>query len=402
MARSFILYPDAHGIARGKIINGKINPEVEIGCASGVFSKDIFGIPQIFKTLATPFGAADIKIRPEDGTILDFEPNSNFLLGVSSIAIGTVTDPLQCPHPLDFRRILRDHIKQNQTLNQYSFGAELEFFLQPHESSLSLRADGQAYAFSSALNLQKCLADMMNALDHVGILWNEFSQENDSNQFEFSLPHSTPLEQADRIFLARFILRSVAAFHGLRCTFTAVVNKAGSPSSLHLHISNNSHSSSVNKLCSGVASTLFGSFLALCPTQNSRLVEKIDSFSSKKINVGEGDRFKAVRIIKTKNGDRVELRTPTSDANPYLAILMILGGIQHGSDSIANEELFTFERDIEWGFEESIDTFLKDKVVRKLLVHDTIDLYTAMKRLEGMKSTKLGFEDEVSMLKAVI
>ena len=401
MTRTLLLFPDAHGIARGKVICDEFHPKLEIGCASGVFSKDIFGIPRLFEILAGPSGAADIKVRPEDGIALDFESETGLLFGASSIAIGTVTDPAQSPHPLDFRRVLRDYLKNNRTLNQYRFGAELEFYLQPQESNLSLQADGQAYAFSSAMNLQHCIESMMNTLDRVGICWNNFSQENDLNQFEFSLKHSAPLEQADRIFLSRFVLRNVAAWHGLRCTFVPVVNKTGSPSNLHLHISDN-HSSDIDMLARGVISTLFGPFLALCPTRNARLVEKVASFSSKKINVGDGNRFKALRIVKDGVNDRVELRTPTSDANPYLVILMILGSIQYGSDNLKDVELFTFEHDIEWNFEKSIVSFSNELIVCKLLDRETINLYTLMKQLEGKKSSELNFEEEVSILKAVI
>ncbi|MCR9255207.1 MAG: hypothetical protein NXI16_03840 [Alphaproteobacteria bacterium] len=405
MPRTFLIFPDAHGIPRGKLVNDGYRDGLEIGCASGVFSKDIFGIPQLFDILATPSGAADIRIRPEDGVALDFAPRPaflpEFLFGASAVAIGTVTDPSQAPHPLDFRRILRDLIAEHSDLGRYRFGGELEFFLRPHHDIPSFRPDGQAYAFSSAVTLQGCLDAMMAALDHVGIPWEGFSQENDLNQFEFSLGHSGPLAQADRIFLARFVMRNVAAAHGLRCTFTPVLDRAGSPSNLHLHISD-PEAAGIDALCHAAMTALGGPFLPLCPTRNGRLVQHIDSFSSKKADMGEGHRFRALRILRDGSGDRIELRTPTADANPYLAILMVLACLRYVGGAPEGAEPSPLERDIAWDFETSIANFAADPIVRSVLGEETIDLYTAMKRLEGAQFDEMDFNESISRLQAVI
>ncbi|WP_164841770.1 glutamine synthetase [Sinorhizobium meliloti] len=297
--------------------------------------------------------------------------------------------------------MLRDKLRRVSDLNRYRFGAELEFHLMPPDDSPALRADGQAYAFGSASNLAICIDAMMNALDRVGIPWNNFSQENHFNQFEFSLQHSTPLEQADRVFLTRFVLRDVAALHGLRCTFTPVVREDGAPSNLHLHVSDPA-TDCVEALSAGLASVLSGPFLAICPTRNGRLVQRMNSFSSKKIDVGEGDRFKALRIVGGTDERHIELRTPTSDANPYLAILMILGGLQAGDDNPANGADIASNHGIEWDFDRSIEAFQTDPIARRMLDSESIELFTSMKRLEGRKSAELGFEAEVSMLMAVI
>jgi glutamine synthetase len=403
MARTLVLFPDAHAIPRGKLITADFRNDLEIGFSCGVFTKDIFGTRQLFDRLAAPFGGGDIKVRPEEGAAWVFEPQSDLVFGASRIAIGTVTDPLQRPHPLDFRGRLREFIKQRPRLNDYRFGAELEFYLYPLEGSLALRPDRQAYAFAGASALQTCIEAMLSALDRIGLSWNDFSQESGFHQYEITLQQSAPLEQADRIFLARLILRSVAARHGLRCTFLTVVDEEEPPSNLHLHISDTVDPTSehFDMLCSGVATALSGPFLALSPTANARRAKGIDSFASKKVDLGEDDRLKALRTITSGAGKRVEIRTASSDSNPYLVILLLLGCIQSVAED-ANEAPAFVEKDIEWDFLKSIEAFSRDSVVRKLLGDEAIELYTQLKRKEQAHAAELDFASERALLEVMI
>lgn len=404
MVRTLLLFPDAHAIPRGKLITADFHNDLEVGFSCAVFTKDIFGTRQLFDRLAAPFGGGDIKVRPEDGLICEFEPRPDFLFGASKIAIGTVTDPKQRAHPLDFRRILREFIRRYPRLKDYRFGAELEFYLYPLDASLAVPSDRQSYALGGASGLQTCIEAMLSALDRIGLPWNEFSQESGVHQYEISLRHSEALVQADRIFLARFVLRSVAARHRLRCTFLPVVDEHGTPSNLHLSISDTADPASdrFGALCAGVAAALSGPFLALSPTHNARRAKHIESFSSKRVDLGEDDRFKALRTIRTGVGKRVELRIPTSDSNPYLVILMLLGGIQCASAEEAGGALGFAERDIEWDFEKSIEAFSRDQIVRKLLGDETVDLYAHLKRAEHARFGQLDLKSERALLEVII
>ena len=41
--RTLVLFPDAHGIARGKLLNRGLDEMQRVGFSSGVFSKDVYG-----------------------------------------------------------------------------------------------------------------------------------------------------------------------------------------------------------------------------------------------------------------------------------------------------------------------------------------------------------------------
>jgi len=406
MAKTLLVFPDAHGIARGKLVNEAFRPDLRIGCASGVFSKDVFGTPQLFDVLATPSGAADITIRPEDGEACSLAAPSDLLFGATSIAIGDVADPSGAPHPLDFRRMLREALAGSPEPERFLIGAELEFHILPADEGVVRRPDGQAYAFSSASMLSACLREMMETLDRIGARWLGFSQENHLNQFEFSLAHSAPLVQADRIFLARLALRDVAARHGLRCTFAPMVREDGSPSNLHIHVSDAVRPGRPTAMAAGLARALHGAFLAFCPTRNGRRLQAVQSFSSKLIDCGDGHRFRAIRIIDDGADSRLELRTPTSDANPYLATLMLLAGLwsTRGLNDDDPPPLGgpAWGSELPWDFDESLARFRADALVRRMLSEETIALYTRMKELEARSFDALPFDEEAAKLSAVL
>jgi glutamine synthetase len=401
--RTLVLFPDAHGIARGKLINRGLEGTQRVGFSSGVFSKDVYGHPVLFPVLAKPFGAADIKVDVTERDARELEGFAISLLGASAIAIGAVTDPRGDPHPLDFRTHLATFLARTRELHGVRIGAELEFYLIDDDNRAHLAPDGQAYAFGGIGIRQHCFMDMLETLDNAGICWRDFSQENESDQYEIALDHSDPLEQADRIFLARMICRTVAASHGLRCTFIAVEDQDRSPSNLHLHVSarfdGTDPATCSKRVASGMLRVLDEAFLAISPTCNSRYAQNIASFRSGANDISDGGRFSALRRLEEDGAPRVELRTPTADANPYLAILMIVAGVSMASASDA----FPASRPLEFVFANSIADFEESRLARAALPEETISLYASMKRHEAQKAAEFAtFEAERGALLKVL
>lgn len=108
MPRILCLFPDLHGIPRGKLLNWPLNTETRIEFSPGAFAKDIYGAPRLFDEMATPFGAADMKLSVRPDECLPVEPfGSGFMFGADSVAIGRVDAPDGRPHPFDMHRALR-------------------------------------------------------------------------------------------------------------------------------------------------------------------------------------------------------------------------------------------------------------------------------------------------------
>lgn len=403
--RTLVLFPDAHGIARGKILNRDLAQATRVGFSSGVFSKDVYGNPVLFSVLADPFGAADIKVDAGPQDVMPISAATAPALDLTAIAIGSVTDPQGHPHALDMRAHLKAFLAGAPDLQGLRIGAELEFYLiDATDGSGHLGPDGQAYAFGGIGIRQRCLSDMLDALDGAGIGWRDLSQENETDQYEIALDHTAPLDQADRIFLARMICRMVAARHGLRCTFIAVRDRQASPSNLHLHVSDptarrGDRAAAATRIQNGMLSVLHEAFLAISPTVNSRHAQHIASFRSGTSDVSEGGRFSALRRLEEGGEPRVELRTPTADANPYLTILLMLAGAGLASGTTAPPP----PRPLEFVFTNSILDFEASGLVQAALPKDAVSLFASMKHHEARKADELAtFEAERDALIKVL
>lgn len=396
MPRILCLFPDLHGIARGKLINRSVNTETRIGFSPGALAKDIYGSPRLFDELATPFGAADMKlsIRPDDCLPVE-QCGGGFMFGADSLAIGRVDAPDGRPHPFDMRRALREFLAEHLAEDEFQVGAELEFFLLGGPQSES-PPDGQAYAFGGLANRQECVADILDSLDRTGIAWQDLSQENAPDQHEISLAHTGPVEQADRVFLARMIVRHVAARHGLRATFIAVNSPEMAPSNLHLHLSRKS--GDLDEMAASVQGALHDAFTVYRPTANSRHTKDIESFASRISDVADGSRYAAIRVLREDGDPRVELRTPTSDANPYFAILAMLSGILLPERSGPQEE-----REFDFDCESSLERFMNSALAAAIWSNEGLRLFRRLKTLEYEAAREFGgFEGEREALLKVI
>ena len=396
MSRTLCLFPDLHGIPRGKLISGAIETETQIGFSPGVFAKDIYGKPHLFDELATPFDAADMKMKISSGDCRPIKPTKPaFLFGAETLAIGRMETPDGRPHPFDMRRILHDFIITHRAKDEFRIGAELEFFLMDHATG-GLSPDGQAYAFGGLSNRQICLTAILDALDHTGIAWRDLSQENEIDQYEISLAQTDPLEQADRVFLARLIIRYVAAQYGQRASFLAVNSMDMSPSNLHLHVS--CRSVTVDNLAVAIQNTLYDAFTIYRPSANSGYSKDIASFASNRGDIADGSRFAAIRIIRKDSAPRVELRTPTSDVNPYFAILMVLAGplLPQPSTPLGTQD-FNFDLDA------NLERFLKSAVAAAVWTDEGRQLFKRLKTSEYEVAKAFGsFENEREALLKVI
>lgn len=396
MPRTLCIFPDLHGIPRGKLINGNIKTETQIGFSPGVFAKDIYGKPHLFNELATPFDAADMKMKISSGDCRTInQTKSSLLFGAEALVIGRTETPDGRPHPFDMRRILHDFIITHRAKDEFRIGAELEFFLMDNATG-ELSSDGQAYAFGGLSNRQKCLTAILDALEHTGIFWQDLSQENEIDQYEISLAHTDPLEQADRIFLARLIIRHVAAQYGQRASFLAVNSIDMSPSNLHLHVS--CRSITVDNLAIAIQNTLCDAFTIYRPSANSRYSKDIASFASNRGDIADGSRFAAIRIIREDSAPRVELRTPTSDTNPYFAILMVLAGPLLPQPSSPLGTL-----DFNFDLNESLEQFIKSAVAAEVWTDEGRQLFKRLKTSEYEAAKAFGsFKNEREALLKVI
>ena len=165
-------------------------------------------------------------------------------------------------------------------------------------------------------------------------------------QFEINLLHRPDaLAAADDCIYLKRIAEQAARRHGLKSTCMAKPYSDHAGSGLHVHASiidrkgNNVLDARdgdpvvLRSVCAGMLDTMRDAQLIFAPFANSYRRFQPGSFAPVDIDWGFGHRGTAVRI-PDQNGPaaRIEHRVAGADANPYLLLTAILGGMLLGLD----------------------------------------------------------------------
>ncbi len=166
-------------------------------------------------------------------------------------------------------------------------------------------------------------------------------------QFEINLLHRPDaLAAADDCIYLKRIVEQAARKHGLKSTCMAKPYSDHAGSGLHVHTSvidkdgknildaRGEEPRKLKSLCAGLLQTMRDAQLVFAPFANSYRRFQPGSFAPVDLTWGYGHRGTAIRIPDL-NGPaaRVEHRVAGADANPYLLLAAILGGMLLGIDS---------------------------------------------------------------------
>ncbi|QXZ76936.1 glutamine synthetase [Rhizobium sp. L51/94] len=163
-------------------------------------------------------------------------------------------------------------------------------------------------------------------------------------QFEVNLLHGPDaLAAADDCIGLKRIAAQAARQHGLKSTCMAKPYTDHAGSGLHVHVSildkdgrnildaEGGDPAKLKSVCAGLLRTMQETQLVFAPFANSYRRFQPGSFAPVDINWGYDHRGTALRIPeKNGAGARIEHRVAGADANPYLAIAAILGGMLGG------------------------------------------------------------------------
>ena len=165
-------------------------------------------------------------------------------------------------------------------------------------------------------------------------------------QFEINLLHrADALAAADDCIYLKRIAEQAARKHGLKSTCMAKPYADQAGSGLHVHASiidrqgrnildaEGSDPVRLKSVCAGMLNTMRDAQLVFAPFANSYRRFQPGSFAPVDLTWGFGHRGTAIRI-PDKDGPaaRVEHRVAGADANPYLLLAAILGGMLLGLD----------------------------------------------------------------------
>lgn len=299
---------------------------------------------------------------------------------------------------------------------EYCAGPELEFFLFATDGSGNptpgATHDEAGYFDATADRGAVVRQDMTSALEAFGIDVEAAHHEVAAGQHEIDFRYDNALVAADNAVTFKYVLKAIAAQHGLYATFMPKPIRGIAGSGMHVHQSLARQDTGENAFADAEdpygISKLARQFIAgqlkharamsaiLAPLVNSykRLVSGYEApvyVSWARIN-----RSALIRVPRfaTPEASRIELRCPDPSCNPYLAFAVML---KAGLDGVRNdlplppateENLFESERarqgleTLPGSLDEALGAMQRDPLIREALGPHIYERFLDAKRLE--------------------
>ncbi|MGE7370031.1 glutamine synthetase family protein [Neorhizobium sp. NPDC001467] len=204
----------------------------------------------------------------------------------------------------------------------------------------------QLYDMRATDALDDYLATMRAYIEAMNLPGDATTAEFGPGQFEINLKHrADALAAADDCLYLKRIAEQAAKRHGLKSTCMAKPYSEHAGSGLHVHASildaqgrnildaGDGDPALLRSVTAGMLATMREAQLIFAPHANSYRRFQPGSFAPVDIDWGIGHRGTAIRIPETAGpGARIEHRVAGADANPYLLLAAILGGMLLGLD----------------------------------------------------------------------
>ena len=319
------------------------------------------------------------------------------------------------------KRALKEASDMGYTLN---VGPECEFFL--FQTDENAQPTTIAYERAGYFDLgpvdfgENARRDMVLTLEEMGFDIEASHHECAPSQHEIDFKYAEGLKTADNIMTFKLAVKTIARRHGQHATFMPKPKYGTAGSGMHLNLSLSKNGKNIFQdpkdeyglskeaywFIGGIMKHMKGMTAVMNPLVNSykRLVPGYEApvhiaWSSK-------NRSPLIRIPSARGeGTRIELRSPDSAANPYLAIAIALAA---GLDGIKNKieppaavnrnifEMTDKERkkakveSLPSNLLDAVEALEKDKLIQDALGPHIAPLYiSAKKRVWGLYSEQV-------------
>lgn len=279
-------------------------------------------------------GGPDCFLKPDLNTlrVLPWIPDTAFVICDPILADGSVLE-------IAPRQILKGQLARLAAHGaSVQCASELEFYLfdQSYEGGWSADYKGltpasrykAAYDPLVAIGNEPFINAVVDQMNIAGVEIEALSCEYGIGQQEINLTHANALEMADRHFIYKFGVKTIATRMGKSATFMAKWDGADVGSSCHIHTSlwstDGSRPLGDSALFDGFVAGLVSDAREMCllyaPNLNSYRRFQPNSFAPTTVACGNDNRTMAFRVIGDGPTRRVENRIPGADVNPYTAI----------------------------------------------------------------------------------
>ncbi|WP_257202117.1 glutamine synthetase family protein [Corynebacterium cystitidis] len=286
---------------------------------------------------------SDTLLLPDPSTfqILPFDADEPDL--ISARMFCDISMPDGNPSFADPRHVLRRQVDraadEGFTCN---VGPEIEFYLVNRENR-EVPVDSGGYFDQSAYNrAPKFRREAIHALESMGITTEFSHHETSPGQQEIDLRHADVLTMADNVVTFRYLIKTVAANSGVRATFMPKPFKEHAGSAMHSHFSlfegdtNAFHDPDDEISLSATGRRFVAGVLVHAHEISAVTNQFVNSYKRLEFGAeaptavtwGISNRSALVRVptyrLNKPASRRVEVRSPDSGANPYLAYAAIL------------------------------------------------------------------------------
>lgn len=253
--------------------------------------------------------------RPSQGKVVRFFCNIKY-------ADGKIFE-------LDTRNILKIAIKEAKDLDfSMEVGAESEFYLFKRDENgeaTDIPLDNGTYMDMAPIDKSENIRrEICLTLEEMGIQPKTSNHEHGPGQNKIDFKESDVLSSADNVMTFRTVVETLAARNGAYATFAPkpIADREGN--GFHIKLFNSLNSKhDFGSFMAGILENIKGITLFLNPSKESYdrlgslMAPKYISWSSKNITP-------LIRVPEEKGFTWIELRSPDSSANPYLAYALIL------------------------------------------------------------------------------
>jgi len=249
----------------------------------------------------------------------------------------------------DCRFVLKQVVERAQKLG-YSckMGAECEFYLfkLDENGNRTVPLDNGGYLDIAPLDKgQDIRREICLTLEEVGIQPETSLHEHGPGQNEVGFKFSDALECADNLQTFKTVVKTIAARNGLEASFKPKPLSKAAGNALHINLSltkdgvnvfknaKDGHSSIAESFIAGILAKTPEITLFLNPIENS--YERFGEFEAPKyVSWSHQNRSQLVRIPEAiAEKVRMELRSPDTALNPYIAFALILSAGLDGIES---------------------------------------------------------------------
>ena len=415
-----MIYTDMGGVPRGKRLRQhEVLAVYESGrmMPGSITVVDITGQDTVETGLVWEDGDADRSMKPIPGTLVRTpwggDHAAQFLVDFYELD-GT-------PHDLDPRHVL------GRVVDRFAadgltpvLAVELEFYLVDPRRARdgSIRPARPGYSRDTPRNVEvyglRELDDfrpffdaLYAATDVQGLPLESAISEFAPGQFELTLRHKPDaLRACDDAVMYKRLVKAIAQQQGLEATFMAKPFADQAGSGMHIHVSVDDAAGKNIFACDdpqgtpalrhaigGMIGSLGDGFALFAPHANSYRRFKANSYAPVAPTWGVNNRTVSFRIPAGPPPSRhVEHRACGADANPYLAVAAVLGGMHHGMVSQSDPGPAVvgngYDRDNSGddkppsNWFTAVDRFHASKLMRDYLGTRFVDMFSIVKRVE--------------------